>query len=338
MCPFKIMNDIGILIITSARVGQLRLCIESLKGHGIDVFVVVNGSDEPAIRYLRETSVSFPGLAFETIEKKVAKSRARNLGFAHMKSDIVYCIDDDAFVAGDTIAVLRRMVVENPQVAAIGGPNLTPPQSTYFQRISGYIFSTAFTAWKMRSRYAPAAGNTACDDTMLALCNMALRKSVLEKEGIFFDERLHYNEENHLLSRLKSKGYRLLYCPGLVVYHERRNTVWSFARQIYGSGKGRGQMTLLMPSTFRPFHAMPTLFIVWCILAACAGKSQPFIAVPLWVYLLAGLFFSMETVIKRHENLLSVIVLLALSMVAHVSYGIGFLRGITEPLVRNKWN
>lgn len=320
------MSAIDVVIITTRRKSLLEECLQSVLGwRNVRVIVVVNGYDRDTVELLERRARDTDNLSYTVIEKKVPKSRARNTGLAMATAAIVYFLDDDTRAAGDNAAVLRKKFAQNPAVAAVGGPNITPASSSRFQRVAGYALSSLLVAWKMRQRYIATDGDHFSDDRSLMLCNLALRRDILEKEGIAFDERLEYNEENLLLQRLRHHGHSLLYTPELVVSHERRCTLFSYARQVFKSGEGRAVMTLILPDSFSAAYAVPSLFVAY--LLGFAVIRSPLYALPLAVYAVISLLNALYIMVRHRECPCTLFLLLLMPLVSHLAYGIGFIRG-----------
>lgn len=321
---------IGILIVTARRPGPLARCLASLP-HAAAVTVIVNGADERTMAVIDEYRCTIPGLDCVVFDAPQPKSRARNAGLERVAADIVYCVDDDAVLMPGNCEILEEIFTRLPSLAAVSGPNLTPPGSGFFQRVSGQVFTSPFTAWRMRGRYSPVGGERSSDDSLQVLCNLALRRDVLMRESLRFDERLHYNEENLLLQQLIQRGYEMRYCPPLKVYHERRATLAGLAAQIFGSGKGRAQMSVLMPAALKPAHVVPALFIVYlCILPMAGG----WLLAPLALYLALDLLNAAYAAAGQPEKLHAFLLMMILAPVAHLSYGAGFIRGLVD---RSVW-
>jgi GT2 family glycosyltransferase len=321
------------IIVVTHKYENIKKCLENIiLPQNVKIWVVVNGIDTKTVEYLKSISYGNSNIKYVISETNIPKSRARNIGVRAADSEIVYFIDDDAYFTADNIGLVKKKFSEYPEVDIIGGPNITPPGSTGFQRLSGYLLSSAVVAGGMRKRYAGSASEGLTDDMSLILCNLAIKRNVFEKENIYFDERLHYNEENLLLSRLKNKGYKMLHCPELVVYHHRRKDLYSFARQVFGSGKGRAIMTYIMPRSVSLVHLMPVALMIYA--AALFVLGRYFLAwLPLIAYLLAVIFNSCYIAVKNREKYHTVITMTVISMVAHLSYGAGFVAGAVRRLI-----
>ena len=325
------MNElsIDIIIITSQRKGHLERCLSKiLLWQGAGVIIVADKCDTGTIEYLNSLKNRYPAIETIIAGDKTPKSEKRNAGIKTSKADIVYFLDDDSFPQAENISLLKNKYEQYPEADIIGGPNITPEGSSLFQRIAGYVLASPYTAWKMNRRFSVWKTEENCDDTPLVLCNLAFKRKIFEEDNIYFDGRLHYNEENLLLQQYKAKGRKMVYCPDLAVYHERRRDIFSFSRQVFCSGEGRGIMTVLMPSSFKPVYALPSLLALCVILSIFTGFGA--LRPVIYLYTVVYLFNSAVITAKNGERFYNILTIFFASFLAHMSYGIGFIRGLGE--------
>jgi GT2 family glycosyltransferase len=315
------------VIVTARRTACLERCLDHLaRQQDVLITVVVNGYDTATVAMLDAKARAGAALRQIVLDQEVPKNAARNAGLSSATGDIVYFLDDDAFPSDGVVGLLQKIFGEAPDIQVIGGPNVTPEGSSFLPRLFGHLLSSPFVSWRMHRRYAPDGLHADCDDRSLILCNLAIRRSVLAAEKISFDARLDYNEENLMLQHLRRRGYRMLYHPALLVYHARRSGVGGFARQVFKSGEGRGVMTLLLPSSFSPVHALPSLFVGYCVMLLFVRSV--WFALPLGIYGLASAVNAVALMIRHKENPVSFIPLMLLPFVAHGAYGTGFVYGL----------
>ena len=320
------MSGVEVLIV-SRRYENTRKCVESvLAFKSCRVFVVVNGTNAMTEDYLRAVQGGNPALRYVTFDQKVEKSKARNSALDNALGEIIYFIDDDAYAEEDIAKLASQKFEQYPGFSFIGGPNLTPASSVFFQRIAGYVLSSPFTAFNMRVRFARGGREMPCDDKALTLCNLAFRRKVFESDGIYFDHRLYYNEENLFLQRYIAKGRKMLYCPALAVYHERRKNFRSFAEQVFRSGEGRGMMTLIMPRSLSAVYVLPFIFCVYLVSLVFYGAN--IFRVPLAVYAGLNIINAVFAASKDRQKALTFAVMLVMPLVSHISYGAGFVWGL----------
>ena len=320
---------ISTIIITKGHIDFLKKCVDSLLlPENAQLVIIVNGYNKETYEYIEKlTSVSkrYKGIFLDV---KIPKSNARNEGIKHSDSEIIYFLDDDSYPASGNIELIAKKFTERSGVDIIGGPNITPPGSSMYERVAGYAFSELFTAWKMNERFSKGKKEKNCDDTSVTLCNLGFRKKIFEKENIYFDRRLYYNEENLLLDKYIEKGHRVLYCPGLVVYHHRRKNLSSLAEQIFRSGEGRAMMTRIMPASLRMVYIIPFLFVIYLILLPFWDNWA--YVVPLYVYMLFSIVNAVHIIAKYRENIVALPLLVILPLWAHIAYGLGFAVGLIK--------
>ncbi|MDD5101481.1 MAG: glycosyltransferase [Endomicrobiia bacterium] len=320
------MITITTLIISNKRYDYLKETIYSLMKFNSNIFIVVNGFNNEIVIFLEEIKLKYQYINFTILHDKINKSDARNVGVENINTDLIYFLDDDAFIDKNNIQILQEKFETYPLLGVIGGPNLTPINSTKFEKISGIMLSTYLLSWKMSHRYVSIGKDRYTDDSELILCNLAIKKDLFTKYNLKFEKLLHYNEENLLLEELKNNNVKILYSPDLSVYHHRRSSLLPFSLQVFYSGKGRALMTFFIPSSLRLFHLLPSIFIFYLI-ALYFGKMT---FILLFIYLLVSLYNVLFTAILYNINIYDIALMLVITFISHLSYGIGFITGIIQ--------
>ena len=319
----------ALIISSNNRIDYLRENIISLMKFKTNIFVVINGENNQIIDFLTATSKNYSNIDFTILKEKINKSDARNIGIEKINSEYIYFLDDDTFIDKDNITVINEKITKYPFIGVLGGPNLNPPLSLRFQKLTGLLLSSFFMSYRMNARYYPKGGDRLTDDTELILCNLVIKKDLFTKHNLKFNKLLHYNEENLLLEQLERYNVEMLYSPDLIVYHHRRATLKSFLQQIYNSGKGRGLMSIILPSSIKIFFLFPTLFIMYLILSFF-GKTT---FILLNMYILLILFNTLVLFFTYKLKLLDIAIIFATTILSHITYGYGFLIGITKGLI-----
>lgn len=252
-------------------------------------------------------------------------SRQRNMAAREATGDILYFLDDDALVVPDALKRITASFKEL-NVAAVGGPSLTPADDSTFQKSIAWALSSSFGGGAIRNRYRSVGKLRDTDDRELILCNLAFRREVYLSFG-GLDERLYPNEENELIDRLLKSGARLLHDPEMFIRRSQRSTLAAFIRQMKTYGKGRAEQTLLSRSL--DFKAIiPALFVVYILLL-------PIFYSIWWCNLPIVLYFIIilaNMVTAAHSEGLPLA--LRLPMVygfVHFFYGAGFIAGLFLP-------
>jgi cellulose synthase/poly-beta-1,6-N-acetylglucosamine synthase-like glycosyltransferase len=270
-------------------------------------------------------TLDYPESAFEVmVAEGTAPSRQRNAAVAEASGEIVYFLDDDSRVSPDA---LNRLSVhfEDPRVAVVGGPSLTPENDTSLQQAIGVVISSPFGGAGVRNRYRRHGVVRSCGQNELILCNLAFRASILKEFG-GFDERLYPNEENELLDRLAAGGYRLLHDPDLAVERSQRPSYGAFARQMLGYGRGRGEQTRLA-GLVSPLYLAPLLPLGWLLLV----PFLPVMLALLPVVLYSSAVLGAALAHGARTSWRSVPLLCLLFATLHLLYGLGLVTGLAAP-------
>lgn len=252
-----------------------------------------------------------------------APSRQRNLAARAAAGDILYFIDDDSRLGCDTLSICRA-AMDNRDVAVAGGPSITPPTDSRLQQLFGFALSSVLGSGGVRNRYREFGQPRDTTDKELILCNLAIRRSVFLALG-GFDERLYPNEENELLDRVRSKGFRLMHIPDMKVLRSQRSTLKAFVRQMFAYGRGRAQQSLITGS-FPMISYVPLLFVIYLIVLVFLSFNKMLLA-PLIVYAVLVSIFTVIGIGKTGS--ISALALMLLYPLMHCVNGIGLMYGLT---------
>ncbi len=189
----------------------------------------------------------------------------RNIAAMLSNSEILAFIDDDVIVTKNWLRNIVRFFENNENVCVVGGPNLTPSNSSIKERASGYILSSFLGTATMSARYSLKEYSGICDERYLMSCNLAIkRKALLEIGG--FPEDLFPGEETILLYRLRDMGYNIYYDPNIVVYHYRRPLFIPHMKQLFSYGKSKGIMIKMFGLNIGLLSFLPLLLVCYLIL------------------------------------------------------------------------
>ncbi|MDQ1723423.1 MAG: hypothetical protein QOG52_451 [Frankiaceae bacterium] len=253
---------ISVVICTRDRPALLEAALTSALRLDYPSFEIVVVDNNPASNSTRSIVESFGDATLSVVDAPIqGLSRARNVGLAAARHEIVAFTDDDVVVDPLWLRGIAEGFARAADVACVSG--MVP---------SGELGSIAQGYFDRRVQWA-----SSCDSHLFALAderpgeplfpfqvgrfgtgaNFALRRDVaIELAG--FDERLGIGsptgggEDIDMFVRVLLAGHRLAYEPSALVWHRHRSDLASLTRQIrdYGTGLGAWIMTLAMnPST-----------------------------------------------------------------------------------------
>lgn len=317
-------GGLSVIIITWGRPGMLRTCIESILagGAGPEVIVGVNGADPASAGVLS----SFAGVTAAALPR-MCRGEARNALAALARGRWLCFLDDDTLVPPGYFERLSAVLKANPATAVFGGGQLLAPGAGTFESAVCALLSSPWGGGPFTERFSPVAGTRAAGPEKFILCNLTLDREFLRARGLAFEGHLTSAEENLLLNRMARAGARMVLSGDLNIVHRRRAGLAAFVRQVFGSGRGRAQITLLSPSAFSAFTLLPPAAL---LLAAWAAFSAPGLlargaAVYSAISLAAAAFSGTRPAFKP--------AVFALFPALHIFYAAGWLFGALEGLL-----
>jgi GT2 family glycosyltransferase len=258
------------------------------------------------------------------ITDKRSQGEKFDIGIAAATGEICAFVGDDTYPRSDWLEKAIKYF-RDPEVVAVGGPGLTPPNDSMMQHASGLVYSSLMGGGFASFRYT-AKRERLCDD--LPATNLLVsREALLQVGGISVPFRS--GEDTFLCMKLSKLGKKILYAPDVVVFHHRRPLFRPHARQVWNAAIHRGYFAKRFGGNSRRIgYFLPSLAVIsGCVLpliALLTPQILPYILSIVGIYL-AGVLLSALAVAKRLH--LALIVSLGI-ILTHLTYGVGFLRGL----------
>lgn len=320
-------GGISVIIITRGRQALLGACLASLRraGPAKEILVGIDGED-PASAALLERDAAWTGLKPVQL-RRTCRGEARALLAARAAGRWLCFLDDDTEVPSGYLDRLAALIRENPGVSVFGGGQELHRDAGYFETAVYALLSGPWGGGPFTSRFAPAKGTAACGPEKFILCNLSLDGAFLRERDLSFEGHLSSAEENLLLNRMAAAGARMALSGDLNLVHRRRSGPAAFLRQVFCSGRGRGQITALSPQGFSAFTLLPPSALAGAALAAAyaPGLLAPAAGIYLTVSLLAAALSSAPPAVRP--------ALLPLYPALHGCYAAGWAAGFMEGLL-----
>ncbi len=238
-----VMNEspcVSVVVLTFNRARDLRRCLDSIKRQtvrNIEIIVVDNGSTDCTFGVVQEYSVRF------IRDSTKCKSYLRNLGYRSATAKTIAFIDDDAEADPSWIKEIIESFERFESVDAVGGPAIsTRKQLSLLEKTSHSRFlsplakiyetiileNSARTVGAMFESGALSIGGSldysaklkkSFNVDVLTTCNLAVKRYALEEIGGFDEDFIFNNEDVDLCVRMRKAGFKLLFNPKAVVWH-----------------------------------------------------------------------------------------------------------------------
>jgi N-acetylglucosaminyl-diphospho-decaprenol L-rhamnosyltransferase len=221
--------DVTALIVNYNTQDLLRPCIDKLResagGLRLQIVIVDNASRDKSAQILRDDFADCE-LIFNTTN--VGFGRANNQALALARGRYLLLLNTDAFVAPNTVGSTVDYLDANPAcgllgVRLIGRDGVLQPSCRYFPTPwNDFLSSTGLSRLFPATRLVDDmnwAHDTPRECDWVPGCYYLVRKSVVDKVGLF-DPRffLYYEEVDHCRA-VKAEGWKVVYFSGTTVVH-----------------------------------------------------------------------------------------------------------------------
>jgi cellulose synthase/poly-beta-1,6-N-acetylglucosamine synthase-like glycosyltransferase len=175
------------------------------------------------------------GVAFASTGSQADTSPAekRDKAVFLARGEYLAFIDDDAYPRSDWLDSALLALVRTGAVA-VGGPGVTPPDSPWRERMGGAVYESRLGSGPLRHRFVSVAPPLFSDD--LPAYNLVISREALEAVG-GWSSTFYGGEDTKLCLTLVQAGFRLLYDPQVVVFHNRRPILIPHLRQVANVGR-----------------------------------------------------------------------------------------------------
>jgi glycosyltransferase involved in cell wall biosynthesis len=272
---------------------------------------------------------------------KVGPGKKRDIACKIAKGNIVVFLDDDSYPKKNYLSIANKIFELNKSICGIGGPGITPKNSTIFQKISGSVFLSKFSGG-FPERYIKIGKIKKIDDWPSV--NLMIKKNYFFKAG-GFNSKFWPGEDTELCLKLTKKmKLKLLYVPNLIVYHHRRKNIFSHIKQVSAYGLHRGYFFKSKPETSRKvIYILPSLLFLFSIqnifFIFNLYKNLSIlnsINTLLWSLYFISLLLSLVDMIKQKNQIMISILSIPVIYLTHFFYGLNFLIGLFKKEIKSK--
>lgn len=308
--PVKAIND---------YVRETVPYIQQLSNQNWELFILPN--EDCPNEWPRDTRISIAPSG------RVGPADKRDMGAKRASGDILVFLDDDSYPEPNLLDVAAKHF-SGPEVVAIGGPGITPPHDSFWQRVSGAVFLSKFSGGAPE-RYVPVGGVREIQDWPSV--NLMVRKADFLAIGGFNTDYWPGEDTKLCLELIKKTGRKILYIPELIVWHHRRAGLLGHLKQIGAYGLHRGFFVKQYPETSRKLaYFIPSCFVFFTVLSLFVW----FLPMPLKKLIAMGwgaYGLAMAKVLfdfLAYEKLSVSFCALWYTFCTHLVYGIRFMQGL----------
>jgi hypothetical protein len=225
--------DVSVIIVSFNTKDLTINCIKSVKekttGLSYEIIVVDNNSNDFSTE---EIENKFPDVIIIKNDFNIGFGKANNKGINKAKGKYLFLLNSDTYLINNALKIFFDFMEmkENINIACCGGSllneDLTPHISFgRFPKIKGIIFyyllSKLFPDYYADNYFMAGVikNDNIIDVDYVTGADMFIRKSVIEKVGVFDDDFFLYFEETELCSRFIKAGFKNVIIPEAKIVH-----------------------------------------------------------------------------------------------------------------------
>lgn len=271
---------------------------------------------------------AFPDVHVFLFDQGLTAGEIRNQLIAHTHPDYFLFIDDDTIIPKNYFLKAKPLLETRSTV--IGGPDLCPTESTFFQKSFSIAQQSLMISAHTRYRHGSPTDHFKRIPTEhdFILCNLWLNARVFKEFNLKFPTGFKRNEENILLGDISMRSQSFIFHSDLFLYHEKKNNFITLTQAVFGSGYFRMKSIIKYPSSLSPLFLAPLFFILY--LMFFIANTSMFGFFPLIVFLILIIFFSAKLTILQGKSLQTFLAVSCFHLVIILIYGLGTIAGLKE--------
>jgi len=188
-----------------------------------EVLVVDNGSTDDSLEWL---TAHYPDVRQLPLDQNYGFTTGNNMALPHVHTPYFVLLNNDVEVEPNWLTPLVEMMDQDPKVASIQPKLLAYQDKTRFEyagAAGGCMDTLAYPFSRGRIFEVTEVDEGQYDEPAEIFWStgacMLVRKSVVDKIGLFEDRYFAHMEEIDFCWRAKNFGFKIMYHPGSVAYH-----------------------------------------------------------------------------------------------------------------------
>jgi glycosyltransferase involved in cell wall biosynthesis len=289
----------------------------------LEVFVVDGMSSDATRRIVQELAARHPEIRLlDNVERIVPT--ALNIGIRSASGDIIVRMDAHVVYPPEYLPRLVQAITESG-ADNVGGCMVTlPADGTTLAQAIAIAMSHPFGVGNAHFRLGAREARDV--DTVPFGC---FRRDLFEQIG-YFDEDLVRNQDDEFNARILKRGGRVRLLPDVLCYYYARGSIPQLSRMFYQYGAFKPLVARKVGRVMTLRQLVPAGFVsalAGALLDGLFWRPAWLIALGIAALYACGVLASTARIVRSH-GLRCAAALAVVFPVVHVSYGLGFVRGL----------
>lgn len=328
--------NVSVILPCRNEVKNIRSCLESVVASDfpkdqLELLVVDGQSEDGTREIVFEFSKRHPWIRLLDNVRRITPA-AMNIGIQSAKGQIVIRMDAHTVYPANYVSGLVQWLVKS-KADNVGGICITRP-ANQTPKAHAIAFALSHPWGVGNAHFRIGAAEPKWVDTVPFGC---YRREVFDKIGLY-DEALVRNQDDELNHRLIKLGGRILLVPEIMSFYTARESLGKLWVMYYQYGYFKPLAVRTIGAVMTTRQLVPSVFVMSLVLTASLAPWSYMMAVLFTAIVIAYVALDLSISARAaHERsvrcgLWSVVVF----PILHMSYGIGYLKGILDFLVLRK--
>ncbi|MCD6326615.1 glycosyltransferase family 2 protein [bacterium] len=232
----------AVIVVSFNSAEVIATCLNAVyesEYENIQVIVVDNGSHDATRSIIRE---KFPNVTLVDAGRNLGFAGGCNIGFKSTDAEIVVLLNDDAILQPDAITKMIELASSDQDVGIVGCKILYPDKKR-LQHAGAAVLPNGLTRHYGYGEVDTGQFDRIFDCAYVTGAAVAIKRELLDRAGLFDDGYYPaYFEEVECAERARRLGYRVVYLPTAVAYHEESRSASKGSSgfyRMYHSGRLR---------------------------------------------------------------------------------------------------
>jgi GT2 family glycosyltransferase len=224
--------DVSIILVSYNTKDLTRNCLNSIyekvNDLNFDVWVVDNNSQDGSAGMIKE---EFPQVKLIENKENLGFGRANNIAIKASNAKYCFLLNTDTVLVNNAVKILFDFMENNVNAGACGGSlfdenmqyatsfGLSYNRETLLIRHTPVKFIFPKKNKKIKNYVKSIERTKTQEISYISGADLMLRKSILEKTGLFNERFFLYYEETELQHRIKKAGYDIYYVSDAKIIH-----------------------------------------------------------------------------------------------------------------------
>lgn len=326
-CEFVCDNSVSIIIPVYNEEKYIEKCllsvIEQTYTNIIEILVIDGNSNDETRNIVEGMRIQYPYIHLLNNPKRSTPA-ALNIGIKNAKGDFIVRLDSHAIYDKHYVERCCSNLILTRAYNVGGVQNVLAESPFQFAVALAYLSKFGIGG----SSYLVAKSPCYVDTVWLG----AFPRKIFSEVGLY-DEWLIGGEDDELNYRIKCKGGKIYLDPKIKGYYYPRQNIKSLFKQFYGYGNGKGRSARKHKCPINIRQLIPPTFITTVVGLACFSpfyfEAKLVLVSEFILYLSLAIIYAGSACFKNRKfNLF--FRLIAVFITLHISYGLGYLKAITQ--------